>query len=253
MIRFASLGSGSKGNGTLVQASGATLLIDCGFSAKEATLRMARLGVAPTDLDAILVTHEHGDHIRGVPALARKYGVPVYLTPGTLRAKDLGTLPALHLIEGYQAFALGPFDITPVAVPHDAREPAQFVIRAANRTLGILTDLGMITAHVQDAYQQCDALVLEANHDPVMLAYSSYPQSLKQRVGGPWGHLSNQQSAGFLAHFEVARLQQLVIAHISQQNNSLEAARAVIDPVSQGVGALHYACQEQGFDWLALN
>lgn len=249
-MRFASLGSGSKGNGTLVECDGHTLLIDCGFSVKDTVARLARLGKTPAQLSAVLVTHEHGDHLRGVPALARKYNLPVYITPGTFKAKDLGKLPAVRLIEGYQDFELGPFRVQPVAVPHDAREPAQFVIAAAGKTLGILTDLGMITAHVQDSYQHCDALVLEANHDPVMLAYGSYPQSLKQRVGGPWGHLSNQQSAGFLAHFDVARLQHLVVAHISQQNNSLEVARQVLAPVAASAAQVIYACQDQGFDWL---
>lgn len=251
-MRFASLGSGSKGNATLVEFGGETLLIDCGFSAKETVARLAKLGKSAHDISAVLVTHEHGDHIRGVPALARKFNLPVYITPGTLKVKDLGKMPALHLIEGYQPFTIGPFSIVPVAVPHDAREPAQFVIEAGGKSLGILTDLGMITAHVEDSYQHCDALVLESNHDPVMLAYSAYPQSLKTRVGGPWGHLSNQQSAGFLANFDVARLQHLVIAHISQQNNSLEAARAVLDPVSEGAQQVIYACQEGGFDWLEL-
>ncbi|UTA49114.1 MBL fold metallo-hydrolase [Simiduia sp. 21SJ11W-1] len=252
-MRFASLGSGSKGNGTLVEFDGETLLIDCGFSVKDTVARLARHGKTPEDLSAVLVTHEHGDHLRGVPALARKYNLPVYITPGTLKAKALGKMPDIRLIEGYRAFELGPFKVQPVAVPHDAREPAQFVISANQKTLGVLTDLGMITAHVQDSYQHCDALVLEANHDPVMLAYGAYPQSLKQRVGGPWGHLSNQQSAGFLEHFDVARLQQLVIAHISQQNNSLEAAEAALGPVSTGVGQILYACQDQGFDWLEIN
>ena len=251
-MRFASLGSGSKGNGTLVEADDALILIDCGFSAKEATLRMARLGKTPDQLSAILVTHEHGDHIRGVPALARKHNVPVYITPGTLKAKDLGNLPDLRLIEGYAAFALGPLQIQPVAVPHDAREPSQFVLHCAGRTLGVLTDLGMITAHVQDSYQRCDALVLEANHDPVMLAYGSYPASLKQRVGGPWGHLSNQQAAGFLEHFDVARLQQLVIAHISRQNNTLEAVQIALGDVARAAAQVHYACQDDGFQWLEV-
>lgn len=249
-MRFASLGSGSKGNGTLVEFDGETLLIDCGFSVKDTVARLARLDKKPEDITAVLVTHEHGDHIRGVPALARKYQLPVYITPGTFKVKSLGQLPSVNFIEGYQHFRIGPFSIQPVAVPHDAREPAQFVISAAGKTLGILTDLGMITAHVQDSYQHCDALVLEANHDPVMLAYGAYPQSLKQRVGGPWGHLSNQQSAGFLDHFDVSRLQQLVIAHISQKNNSVEAAKLALDPVSASAQQVIYACQDGGFDWL---
>jgi phosphoribosyl 1,2-cyclic phosphodiesterase len=137
-------------------------------------------------------------------------------------------------------------------VPHDAREPAQFVFEYAGLRLGILTDLGSITPHVEAAYQACDAMLLEANHDPFMLASGSYPPSLKQRVGGQWGHLSNQQAAGFLRRLDTARLQHLVVAHISRQNNSLSAAQAALAPVTQAVQQVTYACQDQGFDWLAV-
>ncbi len=142
--------------------------------------------------------------------------------------------------------------VNPVAVPHDAREPAQFVFEYAGLRLGILTDLGSITPHVETAYQACDAMLLEANHDPFMLASGSYPPSLKQRVGGQWGHLSNQQAAGFLQRLDTERLQHLVVAHISQQNNSLDVARAALEPVTQAVKQVTYACQDQGFDWLSV-
>lgn len=228
------------------------LLIDCGFSVKETELRLARRGKTPQDLSAILVTHEHSDHIKGVAALSRRYELPVYMTPGTYHSKDLGDLPKLQLIHGYAPFELNGLRVNPVAVPHDAREPAQFVLEYAGLRLGILTDLGSITPHVEAAYQACDAMVLEANHDPVMLASGSYPSSLKQRVGGQWGHLSNQQAAGFLQRLDTARLQHLVVAHISQQNNSLSLAQAALASVTQAVQQVTYACQDQGFDWLAV-
>ena len=251
-MQFASLGSGSRGNATLVRWGDAYLLIDCGFTVKETQRRLARLGVEAGQLAAILVTHEHSDHLSGVAPLARRHQLPVYMTPGTYKAKDLGSLPALEFIHGYRPFSVGGFDVTPVAVPHDAREPAQFVLRAGGKRLGVLTDLGSITPHVEDCYGTCDALVLEANHDPGMLASGPYPPALKRRVGGPWGHLSNLQTAGFLARVERARLQHLVVAHISQKNNSTALARDALTAETDGIARVHYACQDQGFDWLSI-
>lgn len=251
-LRFASLGSGSRGNSTLLEWGAGTLLIDCGFSVKEANQRLERLGKRAEDLTAIVVTHEHADHIRGVAPLARRYDLPVYMTPGTFHSRDLGELPDLRLIEGYAPFELDQLKITPVAVPHDAQEPAQFIFEYAKVRLGILTDLGSITAHVEGYYQDLDAMVLEANHDPFMLASGTYPPSLKRRVGGLWGHLSNQQAAGFLQRLNCSRLQHLVVAHISQQNNSLELAQAALAPVTAEVKQITYACQNQGFDWLSI-
>lgn len=251
-MRLASLGSGSRGNSTLIQWGGGALLLDCGFSVKETLARLERLDMAPEQLDAVIVTHEHTDHIKGVAALARRFKLPVYMTPGTYHSRDLGELPHLHLIEAYQPFSLAGLHVTPVAVPHDAREPAQFIFSADGVRLGVLTDLGNISPHVEHSYRDCDALVLEANHDPMMLASGPYPPSLKQRVGGLWGHLSNQQAAGFLERLDCARLSHLVIAHISQKNNTLERVREMLEPVADQAGRVIYACQDEGFDWLDL-
>ncbi len=252
MLRFASLGSGSRGNSTLINWGDNYLLLDCGFSAREAQQRLARFGLVGEDLSAILVTHEHADHIKGVAPLARRHQLPVYMTPGTFHSRDLGDLPQLNLIQGYTPFALKGLQIIPVAVPHDAREPVQFIFEYAGRRLGILTDLGSITPQVEASYQALDAMMLEANHDPAMLAYGPYPASLKQRVGGLWGHLSNQQAAGFLQRLDCARMQHLVVAHISQQNNSLELTQAALAPATMGAQQITYACQNQGFDWLSV-
>ena len=251
-MRFASLGSGSRGNSTLVEWATGALLIDCGFSLKETEQRLLRLARRPDQLAAVLVTHEHSDHIKGVAALARRYQIPVYMTPGTFHSRNLGELPDLRLIHAYTPFEINGLTVRPVAVPHDAREPAQFVLEFAGLRLGILTDLGSITPHVEACYQSCDAMVLEANHDPAMLAYGSYPPSLKQRVGGQWGHLSNQQAAGFLQRVDTRRLQHLVVAHISQQNNTPALAQAALMPVTSRIKQVTYACQNEGFDWLTL-
>ncbi len=248
-MRFASLGSGSRGNATVVEWHSGLLMVDCGFTIKATEQRMARLGKSPEDLKAIIVTHEHSDHLKGVAPLARKYDIPVYMTPGTFKSKDLGRLPVLNLIEGYQPFTLEGMDVMPVAVPHDAREPAQFVFHDGQFRLGVLTDLGSITPHIESSFDGCDALVLEANHDPAMLACGPYPPSLKQRVGGLWGHLSNQQTAGLLERLDLEKLQHLIVAHISQKNNSLSLTEEALAGVLHRVSNVLYACQDEGFDW----
>lgn len=251
-MRYASLGSGSRGNATLVEAAGQLVLIDCGFTIKEVERRIEKLGRNVADISAVLVTHEHADHLKGVAPLARKYQLPVYMTPGTFRSRDLGKMHQLNLIEGFHPFELGELRVRPVAVPHDAREPAQFIFEYEERRLGVLTDLGNISAHVEEYYRCCDALILEANHDPQMLVSGPYPASLKKRVGGPWGHLSNQQAAGFLQRADRQRLQQLVVAHISQQNNSVAHAREALAGVIDDIPSVIFACQDDGFDWQEL-
>ncbi len=251
-MRFASLGSGSRGNATVVQAGDSCVLMDCGFTIKETVRRLELIGLAPKDLDAIVVTHEHGDHIKGVPAFARRFELPVYMTPGTFHARDLGKLPQLHLIENYQTFNIGKLSISPVAVPHDAREPAQFIFRYNDLQLGVLTDLGNVSAHVEKCYQDCDALLVEANHDSMMLSMGPYPPSLKDRVGGPWGHLNNQQALRFVQSLDLQKLKHLVIAHISEKNNSLSKVQEVFLPVSEKLGRICFANQDEGFDWVEL-
>lgn len=250
-MRFASLGSGSKGNATVVCNGRTRILVDCGFSLRELETRIARLGITVADLNGVLVTHEHSDHMRGVGPTARKYGIPVYMTPGTYRSRNFGELPNLQLIQQYQPFELGDIQVQPVAVAHDAQEPSQYIFHCVGLKLGILTDLGSITTEVLTAYQGCDGLLIEANHDPVMLACGPYPQSLKARVAGRWGHLSNAQTASLLAQLDTSRLQQLVVGHISQQNNSLEHTSAALAGVISHID-IQYACQNQGFDWLQL-
>ena len=216
-LRFASLGSGSKGNATLVSDGESMLLVDCGFGLKEAERRLARLGVHPRQLDALLVTHEHGDHVRGIGPLARRYDLPVHLTPGTWLSGKLGRLPRTHWITPQSRFAIKGLDVDAITVPHDAREPVQFRIAAGEVKLGLLTDLGHPSEHVRQAFRGCDALVLECNHDVRMLAEGPYPPSLKRRVGGRWGHLANGQAAALLAELGLDRLQRIVCSHLSEQ------------------------------------
>ncbi len=252
-MRFASLGSGSSGNATLVACQNSSLLVDCGFTIKETVRRLARLDYAPELLSAIVVTHEHSDHVKGVAPLARKYNIPVYMTEGTFACKDFGRLPSIHVIRNYESFRVGPFRIEPVVVPHDAREPAQFVFESPEGIrLGVLTDLGSITPHVLDAYVGCHGLLVEANHDLEMLACGPYPASLKARVASAWGHLNNKQTADFLDQLGVESVQEIVVGHISQQNNSVERVRAQLQSIIERAKSLRFACQDKGFDWVSL-
>jgi phosphoribosyl 1,2-cyclic phosphodiesterase len=198
-MRFASLGSGSRGNATLIESGSTLVMVDCGFSRRETERRLARLGRSAAQLAALLVTHEHGDHIRGVCALARQYDLPVWLSAGTRLMLREDSPPGIHCIDAQAGIRLGDLEVLPFTVPHDAREPCQFVFADGNHRFGLLTDTGRITAHIRDCLDGCDALMLECNHDPAMLAGGPYSASLKARVGGPLGHLSNAQAAGLLA------------------------------------------------------
>ncbi len=255
-MRFASLGSGSRGNATLVQHQDTTLLIDCGFSRKQLEPRLQRMGVALKDLDAVLVTHEHGDHAGGVVTVARAAGVSVWATQGTARAARLDQLPSsqLKLFHAHEAFAVGALQVRPYAVPHDAREPSQFVFSDGQTQLGLLTDVGEVTPHIVEVLQDCDALMLEANHDEVMLESGPYPPALKRRVGGRLGHLSNRQSADLLQRLDCSRLQHLVAMHLSEKNNQPQLAQEALAAVlSCPASELDCADQDLGFDWRSMH
>ena len=253
-MRLVSLGSGSKGNATLVESNNACLLVDCGLSVRELKRRMGEVNRQPEDLSGILLTHEHSDHRRGVLAVARKYSVSVYMTAGTAAAMkgELSETEAIEIVCGDNTLPIEDIGVTPVAVPHDAREPVQYLFASRGVTLGVLTDLGSITPHVLASYGRCDGLLLEANHDSAMLAEGPYPASLKRRIAGDWGHLSNGQTAALLEALDCSRLQGIVIGHISETNNAQARVEAQLDPYVAGIPAVHYASQEQVTDWLTL-
>ena len=251
-MRFASLGSGSEGNGLLVEVGATRVLIDCGFGVRDTVARLARIGVAPETVTAIIVTHEHSDHICGVAPFAARFGTPVWLTFGTLEAvaERFATLPQVYGFDSHDVFEVGDIEIRPFPVPHDAREPVQFVCSDGCWRLGVLTDLGISTAYVEASLSGCDALVLECNHDLDLLANGDYPFSLKQRIASKFGHLDNGAAAGLLARLDNSRLKHLVAAHLSQNNNLPGLARAALaaaldcDPDWIGI-----ADQHLGFGW----
>ncbi|MGE5524205.1 MAG: MBL fold metallo-hydrolase [Rhodospirillaceae bacterium] len=252
MIRFASLGSGSEGNGLLVEVGSTRLLLDCGFRLKDVVARLGRLGVLAEQLDGILVTHEHDDHAGGVGPLARKFGIPVYITYGTLAALggERARLPTTHLIDSHTPFTVGELEVHPYPVPHDAREPAQYVLSDGQRRLGVLTDVGCSTPYIERTLSGLDALMLECNHDTDMLMNGPYPMSLKQRIASRHGHLANQAAARLIAAIDCTRLQHFVAAHLSQQNNTPELARhAMAQALNTSAEWITVATQHDGFSW----
>ncbi len=252
-MQFAILGSGSKGNATVVCGAQSRVLVDCGFSAKETEARLARVELTAADIDGVLVTHEHSDHASGVARLARRHGLAVYATYGTAEAASLTGLAHLHLITPHQSFDVGDLTIQPYPVPHDAREPVQFVISHGQRRIGILSDAGAVTAHMQEVLSGCDALLLECNHCPEMLANGPYPPALKNRVASRLGHLSNQQSAALLGQLDRSRLQHLAVTHLSEKNNCPNrATQALVDVLGEHPEWLAIAGQDDGLGWRQL-
>ena len=255
-MRFCSLGSGSTGNATLVEArSGTTVsrvLVDCGLSLRELEARLARAGLAASELDAVFVTHEHGDHVGCALPLAQRHGVALWMSRGTWRAIGEPEWPVNFARDG-QAIALGDLELLPYTVPHDAEEPLQACFSDGALRLGVLTDAGSITPHLLDHLRGCHALLLECNHDLEMLARSRYPASLKARVGGRFGHLSNDTAAQILSACRHEGLRHVVAAHLSEQNNCPELALAAL---AEACGAtapdLRVAGAAWGFDWMEL-
>ena len=257
MLRFASLGSGSKGN-CLVAETGATrVLVDCGLKLRDTERRLGRLGLLPGQVSAILVTHEHGDHAGCVFDFAAAHGTRVLVTHGTLDAlKDEGKVVEgvqVTIINGREPVGIDDMEIRPFTVPHDAREPVQVVISDGNRRLGVLTDIGVTTPHVEKTLSGLDALVLETNYDADLLWGGAYPKWLKERIAGPFGHLDNRESQRLLGALDCSKLKHIVGAHLSQQNNRPDLARAAL---ASALGCeeswIGLATQEDGFGWRDL-
>lgn len=227
-LRFISLGSGSSGNATLVQIADTLLLIDAGFSAKVLCDRMASVGIAPENITAVLLSHEHSDHVKGVSVLARKYRIPVWLTRGTYRRLKDANLPIVEFIHPHGSFCLGDAKVSPFPVPHDAAEPCQFVVSDGTRRFAIATDMGFVTPYVKAQLSDVDALLLESNYDGHMLQNGSYPYALRGRIDGRYGHLSNEQAADFACALEHDGLQRLYLGHLSENNNTPDCAYAAV-------------------------
>ncbi len=227
-MRVCLLASGSKGNSLFIEAGDTRLLVDAGLSARELTKRLSAIGVAAGDLNGIMITHEHTDHIRGAGALARKNGIPVLISYPTSR-QTAEHFRATRLIEFESgcSFEFRDFLVDPFPITHDTADPVGVVIESREGRIGSATDLGIATRLVMDKLKGCRALVLESNHDEEMLANGPYPWHLKQRIRSRHGHLSNRESAGLLEEIIHPDLEVLFLAHLSEVNNLPEAAREV--------------------------
>lgn len=258
-MRFRNLGSGSGGNSTLVEASqGITttrVLVDAGFSERELTRRLALAGCTAADIDAIFITHEHGDHVGRSVAFARRHRIPLVTSRGTWRVIGDEDFDAslLTLARSGEAIALGDVELRPFAVPHDAQEPLQLVLSDGAARLGIVTDLGCAPADVVTALQGCQALLLECNHDEAMLRAGPYPPSLQRRILGTHGHLSNAAAAELLTRCRHASLGAVLAAHLSEKNNAPALARAALARVLDCADDdIRVADPALGFDWLGV-
>lgn len=256
MLRFRSLGSGSTGNATLVEAASngrrTRLLVDCGFGIRQIDKRLAAEGLVAGDLDGIFVTHEHGDHIGCVNALARRNRIPVWMSEGTWLATGGHDYEGmLNLARDGASVTLGDMSIDPFTVPHDAREPLQLRITDGARHLGVLTDLGHATPYVLSKLATLDALLLESNHDTELLAASGYPPFLKLRVGGNYGHLSNAAAADIARAVHHPGLRHVVAAHLSEQNNRPDLVRRCLaDALGASEEDMLTATAATGSPWL---
>ena len=256
-MRFASLGSGSAGNALVVEVKQTRLMLDCGFSVKEASSRLVRLNLNPEDITGIVITHEHDDHAGGAFKFAAKHNIPVWLTYGTLKMVTR-YLPSQHdlqinVIDSHTAFPINDIEVQPYPVPHDAREPIQYVFSSGSNTLGVLTDVGRTTPHIEDKLSGCHALVLECNHDAAMLQNGPYSWTLKKRVGGDLGHLENSESANLLARLDNSKLQHILAAHLSAKNNTPVLAQAALAKVlGCELDWIGIADQSMGFDWRTI-
>lgn len=250
-LRFASLGSGSRGNALLIEANDTLVMLDCGLPRRTLERRLEALGREPRDVKAVLVTHEHGDHSRGLAAFATRWAIPVWLTPGTGSA--IPGLTRREALNCHRPLTLGALSIEPFPVPHDAREPCQFVFAVHGRRLGVLTDTGHVTATIVERLEGCDALALECNHDVELLMSGSYPESVKTRVSSRYGHLSNAQTAALLGRVRHPELQWVVGLHLSERNNSPTRVADLLEPLLADTGAgLQLAGQDAPLAWIEV-
>src|SRR5579863_1342998 len=248
-LRICVLGSGSKGNSTWIATERTCLLVDAGFSMRETCARLAAIGERPEQAQAILVSHEHADHISGLRKLARELRLPVYISAETREAIHWGKkITAFEMFSAGQRFVIGDIEVTPFSIPHDAVDPVAFTFEAEGVKVGVVTDLGYIPELVKQHVRGCQCLVWESNHDLEMLKVGPYPWFVKQRVMGRHGHLSNLTTAEFLTREYDGAAQVLVLAHLSETNNHPEIVRiTAIEALAQrsnaGAPELHLASQ----------
>jgi phosphoribosyl 1,2-cyclic phosphodiesterase len=234
-LYITSLNSGSNGNCYYVGNSTEAVLVDAGISCKETEKRMLRLGLSMNKVKAIFISHEHGDHIRGLSVLSKKFGIPVYITRGTLNNCRLNLPPELcRSFSSHETVQIGSLNITCFPKVHDAAEPHSFMVSCGDIKVGVFTDLGRVCDQLSLYFQQCDAAFLEANYDEELLQNGKYPYYLKRRISGGWGHLSNTQALELLNNFRPAKLSHLLLAHLSKDNNDAELVEHLFNQHANG-------------------
>lgn len=256
-MRIVVLGSGSSGNVLVVESAGKRVLVDAGFSCKEMERRMALRGIAPDSFEAVVVTHEHSDHVRGARVFAQRHGLTVYATRGTLEASGLAEHEiATEMVESGRLVEIGSFEVEPFSIPHDAREPIGLVVKdSEGLRVGLVADLGTRSQLAWAALQDVDALVLEANHDLDLLRRGPYPWSLKQRVASRHGHLSNRDAADGVRDLVCDRLHLVVLYHLSRTNNVPDLAAATVGEALDREGSTAEICvsnQHEPTEWLQV-
>lgn len=244
-MRFCCLGSGSRGNAFVVEHGATTLLVDCGFSASRLQRRLHEHFVNIAEINAVLIGHEHGDHTAGLASLAAA-NIPAYMTSGTARALKFR---GAHIIRSGESFDIGDLHIAPITVPHDAAEPVHFVI---NERLGIFTDMGHITPVVRDACRELDTLIIECNYAAELLAANTrYPEQVKKRIAGKYGHLENTTAAALVADVDSARLRNVVATHLSAENNTESRVREALSRACNA-SKITIADQQNGCEWMSV-
>jgi phosphoribosyl 1,2-cyclic phosphodiesterase len=220
------LASSSSGNSTYISSGKTRILVDCGLSRRETFARLAAIGEDPQALDAIVISHEHSDHVCGLPVLAKSLKIPVYLTHLAAPRIDWnGYEPKLETFQAGSVFLIGDIEVTSFTIPHDAADPVAFTFDVCGRRVGIATDLGYVPESIKWHLRATDLLLLESNHDIEMLKVGPYPWSVKQRVMGRMGHLSNEVACQFIREDMSGQTQTLVLGHLSEQNNYPELVR----------------------------
>ena len=257
-LRFRVLGSGSSGNATLVEAGGTRLLIDAGLGPRALAERLSSAGVDPASLAAVLVSHEHGDHARGAAAFSGKWGMRLWGSRGTYTAAAFGAeeIAGYDAIEAGETRSAGRLKVKAVAVPHDAAAALAFVVSFDDLSLGHATDFGHVGRSLVDAFRPCDAVLVESNYDPEMLRDGPYPWSLKERILGPLGHLSNGDVARYLASGLGAACRHVVLAHLSLKNNHPELARMAAEEALHRRGRTEVRltlAPAEGTDWIEVS
>lgn len=234
-MRISLLASGSSGNAAVVEAGGTCVLIDCGISCRQLVARMEALGIDPGRIEAVLLTHEHDDHVKGLEVFLRRHPVPVLATPGTVQGMAAPPARAETLTCGRE-LRLGALTVLPVPTSHDAREPVGFLLESAGHRVGFVTDTGVVTQLLAERLTGCHALLLECNHDRDMLRVGPYPWPLKQRIASRTGHLSNEQSCGALDRLVHSGLEVVVGLHLSRTNNNPDLVARELAAVLAGSG-----------------